>query len=110
MRTTTFALALVLLAACSKSNTSTPPATTADPAAEQQPAEGQPPVDVETPERPQLSAAECEAQGGQVVGDIGDGAIHRPGYLCPDSGEEPLGSIMAEGGGPIPVEGSVCCR
>lgn len=56
-----------------------------------------------------LTAAQCEAEGGKVVGDIGDGAIHAPGYVCPESGKAPLGSIAAEPGGPIAVEGSVCC-
>jgi hypothetical protein len=61
------------------------------------------PPDSETAERPSMTAEECEAQGGQVVGDIGDGAIHRPEYRC-ESGEAPIGSI------PLGVEGSVCCR
>lgn len=56
-----------------------------------------------------MTAAECEAAGGTVVGDIGDGAIHQPDYVCPDSGEPPLASIEPEPGGPIGVEGSVCC-
>ena len=55
-----------------------------------------------------LSSAECEQAGGQVVGDIGDGAIHAPGYRCPGSGAAPLGTIRDEGG-PIAVEGAVCC-
>jgi hypothetical protein len=61
------------------------------------------PPDSEQAERPSMTAEECEAQGGQVVGDIGDGAIHRPEYRC-ESGEPPVGSI------PLGVEGSVCCR
>ena len=56
-----------------------------------------------------MTAAECEAAGGVVVGDIGDGAIHRPDYVCPESGEAPLATIEAEPDGPIAVEGSVCC-
>jgi hypothetical protein len=59
-------------------------------------------------DRPALAPAECEAQGGSVVGDIGDGATHRPGYVCP-SGKPPLGSIAPPAGGPIAVEGAVCC-
>jgi hypothetical protein len=55
-----------------------------------------------------LTAAACEASGGSVVGDIGDGAIHRPDYRCA-SGAKPSGSIRAAEGGPIGVEGSVCC-
>lgn len=60
-------------------------------------------------ERSTLTAEACEQQGGTVVGDIGDGAIHRPDYRCP-SGEPPLGTIQAVEGEPIAVEGSICCR
>lgn len=104
MRISTFAPLLFLLAACSKPP-STPPATPADSAGEDQPV-----TDDASDERPELTAAECEAQGGTVVGDIGDGAIHQPGYVCPDSGAAPIGSIVADPGGPVAVEGSVCCK
>lgn len=66
----------------------------------------------ETPARApqgQLSAAQCEAAGGKVVGDIGDGAIHRVDYVCPESGKSPLGTIAPEPGGPVAIEGAVCC-
>lgn len=62
----------------------------------------------EAPARPPLTVEECEASGGSVVGDIGDGAIHRPEYRCPN-GAKPSGSIRAAEGGPIAIEGSVCC-
>jgi hypothetical protein len=58
--------------------------------------------------RKALAQEECEAQGGTVMGDIGDGATQRPDYLCP-SGKPPLGNIAPPAGGPISVEGSVCC-
>jgi len=58
--------------------------------------------------RTTLTAQACEADGGSVVGDIGDGAIHRPEYRCPN-GAKPTGSIGAAEGGPIAIEGSVCC-
>jgi|SRR6478735_1090596 len=58
--------------------------------------------------RPTLTAQACEANGGAVQGDIGDGAIHRPEYRCPN-GAKPSGSIAAPDGGPIAVEGAVCC-
>ncbi len=60
------------------------------------------------PARPKLTAQACEASGGTVVGDIGDGAIHRPEYRC-SNGAKPSGSIHATEGGPIAIEGSVCC-
>jgi hypothetical protein len=59
-------------------------------------------------ERPTLTRAECVAKGGQVVGDIGDGAIHSPDYVC-ESGEPPIGTIQPVQGDPIAVEGEVCC-
>jgi hypothetical protein len=58
--------------------------------------------------RPALTAEACEAGGGTVVGDIGDGAIHRPDYRCP-GGSPPSGTIRAAEGAPMAVEGSVCC-
>jgi hypothetical protein len=61
-----------------------------------------------TPERKVLTQKECEAQGGGAVGDIGDGATRRPDYLCP-SGKPPLGNIAPPTGGPMAIEGAVCC-
>lgn len=110
MRNIAFALGLVLLAACSKP-ADNPPASSPDPVVSPDPApEDQPDVDDETVERPGITAADCEAQGGTVVGDIGDGAIHKPDYVCPDSGAAPIGSIVADPDGPVSVEGSVCCK
>jgi hypothetical protein len=60
------------------------------------------------PERKALTQEQCEAQGGSVVGDIGDGATQRPDYLC-QGGRPPLGTIAPPAGGPIAVEGAVCC-
>ena len=86
-------LGSLLLALCScggsdadESNDAPPPPLQATPSAE----------------RPSMSAAECEAQGGAVVGDIGDGRIHRPDYRCED-GQAPIADV------PLGVEGSVCC-
>jgi hypothetical protein len=59
-------------------------------------------------ERPLVTSTQCEAQGGSVVGDIGDGAIHRPDYRCAN-GKAPIGTITAEQGEPIATEGAVCC-
>ena len=58
--------------------------------------------------RPSISAEACDANGGSVVGDIGDGAIHRPDYRCMN-GAKPTASIQAAPSGPIAIEGSVCC-
>lgn len=56
----------------------------------------------------ELSAADCEADGGVVVGDIGDGAIFKADYTC-ENGEPPRARISADPAGPMGVEGSVCC-
>ena len=99
------AFVLVLFTSCSKSPANPPPASP------EQAGQGQ--GDAAEPaggKRPELTAAACEKGGGKVVGDIGDGAIHRPDYRCPDSGQPPIGSIAPEPGGPVAVEGAVCCK
>jgi hypothetical protein len=58
--------------------------------------------------RSTLTRAECEAKGGRIVGDIGDGAIHHPDYTC-ENGQPPIGNIRPEEGEPIPTEDEVCC-
>jgi hypothetical protein len=103
MRISAIAVA-VLLVACSKSP-EPQPTTTPEPTGAEKPA-----AHGNDDQRPGLTAVACEGQGGKVVGDIGDGAIHRPEYRCPDSGEPPIGSIVADPGGPVAVEGSVCCK
>jgi len=59
--------------------------------------------------RAELTPEACQALGGDEVGDIGDGKIHRLGYLCAD-GEPPLGVIKRKMGEHQPIEGSVCCQ
>jgi len=58
--------------------------------------------------RPLMTRAECTGIGGTVIGDIGDGAIHRPEYRC-ESGEEPVARITYLEGEPIATDGEVCC-
>jgi len=58
--------------------------------------------------RPSITAEACEGNGGSVVGDIGDGAIHRPDYRCVN-GAKPTANIRSADGEPIAIEGSVCC-
>ena len=58
--------------------------------------------------RPSMTAAECEASGGRVVGDIGDGAMDRADYTC-EGGKAPTGSVRPAEGEPVAVEGAVCC-
>lgn len=96
-----YALASLLVVACGGS-AEPPKEPAAEPAA---PVPGAAPAGGEGAS---LTAEACEASGGTVVGDIGDGAIHRPDYKCP-SGAKPAGSIRAAEGGPVAVEGSVCC-
>jgi hypothetical protein len=74
-----------------------------EPAAQSSPGAGE-----GAPSRSAVTAEACEASGGSVVGDIGDGAIHRADYRCP-SGKPPSGDIRAPVGGPMAVEGSICC-
>jgi hypothetical protein len=57
---------------------------------------------------PEMTRAECTEMGGAIVGDIGDGAIHEPGYVCESNGLPPLGTIV-DSSGPIAIEGEVCC-
>jgi hypothetical protein len=83
----------VVLAGCVSSQPPPPGSSTSDPV------EGG---------RHALSEAECKAQGGSVVGDIGDGATHRSDYVCA-SGKPALGDIALPEQGPFLVEGAVCC-
>jgi hypothetical protein len=71
---------------------------------------GSPPAPAEPSESSSggLTAEQCEASGGSVVGDIGDGATQRPDYKCAN-GAAPSGKIVAPAGGPVAVEGAVCC-
>jgi hypothetical protein len=87
------AVAVALATACKKENTE-----------ETKPPESTPPAS----DRASLTGAECQAQGGTVVGDIGDGAIHKPDYVC-ESGQKPIANIRVAEGEPTPIEGAVCC-
>ena len=60
-------------------------------------------------ERPTMTRQECTAAGGDLVGDIGDGAIHRPEYRCESNGEAPIATVVPAEGEPIAREGEVCC-
>ena len=55
-----------------------------------------------------LSPEECKARDGTIVGDTGDGATHRPDYVC-TSGKAPLGDIVLANNEPFGIEGAVCC-
>jgi hypothetical protein len=59
--------------------------------------------------RPEINADECAQQGGVIVNDIGDGAIHRDDYLCEGTGMPPIGTVIPREGEPIAREGQVCC-
>ena len=97
----------VLVAACGGGGTP-PPEQAAAPAAEPPPpappgtGEAPLPGAEETAGRPQMTVEECEARGA-VVGDPGDGSVHRPEFRCPD-GREPIGTV------PSGIEGAVCCE
>lgn len=109
MRHLFIALAL-MLTACGGSDSEEETAPTAAPAGGEDTGSedtgGEPPIEDPplpmAPQRPEMTVEECEGQGATVVGDIGDGAIHREDYVCP-SGAAPIGSVA------LGVEGSVCC-
>lgn len=96
-------LALAISAAACGGKQSTP--TTSGEASGSEGATPAPPMT----SSPSMTAADCNAAGGQVVGDIGDGAVHRPDYRCAN-GTPPIGHIAPEAGQPVAVEGAVCCR
>jgi len=72
-----------------------------------------PPADFISPspnvQRAELSLEECLATGGRVRGDIGDGAIHAPDFVCESSGQPPIGIIRQSSDGAMAIEGAVCC-
>jgi len=104
MRHLLIALVVCMLAACGSDaeEPTTSPEEGAETSGEESPPVEDPPLPMAGAERPEMTVEECEGQGATVVGDIGDGAIHRPDYLCP-SGVEPIGRIA------LGIEGSVCC-
>jgi hypothetical protein len=87
-----FAICL-LLGACAQTVNDTPPPSTAEKFA---------------PSRPALNRQDCLDAGGLVVGDIGDGRIHRQDYACPN-GQSPIGTIIYGKEEAMPLEGEVCC-
>ena len=59
-------------------------------------------------DRTPLTQEQCAAKNGIVVTDPGDGRTHLTDYVCP-SGKVPFGDIVSSGGGPVFIEGAVCC-
>jgi hypothetical protein len=96
------ALFLLFFGACGDSEPTTEPPPGETTGEEIPPPEETPPEETPAGERPTMTGEECESQGGTVVGDIGDGAVHRPDYVCPN-GSPPIGTV------PVGIEGSVCC-
>ena len=92
MRTTLAIAFSMFLAACGSSKPDTEEPTTTN-TTEEQPAEEQP-----AEEAAAVTPEECEASGGQVVGDIGDGNVQ-----CPAGTFE---SSKVSGG----VEAMLCCQ
>ena len=106
MRTTLVLILTFSLFGCGNDSSEAAPPTDDEPVGSEVPPgpgdPGGPGLGEPTAERPQMTAEACEGQGGTVVGDIGDGAVHRPDYRCAD-GQEPIGTV------PSGIEGSVCC-
>ncbi len=50
-----------------------------------------------------LTATACEAAGGELLGDMGNGAIHRADYRCPDTGKKAVGIVRSG------LEAAACC-
>lgn len=57
----------------------------------------------------EVTRQECLEQGGQIVGDIGDGVIFEPDYVCESNGQPPVAIVVPAPGEPIANEGEVCC-
>jgi hypothetical protein len=57
----------------------------------------------------QISRQDCIDQGGQVIGDIGNGAIFLPTYVCERNGLPPTDVVIASPGEPVATDGEVCC-
>lgn len=108
MRTLIAMMLFGLVAACGSS--STPPTeptptepTPTDPSQTDpnEPGAEEPLPTDEPAARPTMTVEECEKVG-TLVGDPGDGSVHRPEFRCPN-GSEPVGTV------PLGIEGSVCC-
>ena len=59
-------------------------------------------------EREKMSPTVCKERGGEIIGDLGDGRIHRADFICAN-GQPPLGIIEFPKEGQIAIEGAVCC-
>lgn len=59
--------------------------------------------------RPTFSRQECLDAAGVIVGDIGEGAIHRDDYLCELTQQPPIADIVPIQGEQVAIEGEVCC-
>ena len=57
----------------------------------------------------QVTRQECIDQGGEIIGDIGNGAIFQSDYVCDSNGQAPTAVIVPAAGEPIAIEGEVCC-
>jgi hypothetical protein len=60
-------------------------------------------------DRLEITRTECVDQGGEIVGDIGDGATQAEDYVCESNGAAPMANVVASEGEPIASEGEVCC-
>ncbi len=89
-----------LASACGPNKPATNPPEPAAPTGEDPP----PPLGDQHPtaDRPTFTVEQCEDEGGTIVGDPGDGSVHREDYRC-ENGEPPIARIDSG------IEGSVCC-
>ena len=58
----------------------------------------------------QITRGQCLDQGGIVVGDIGNGQVFLPGYVCEINDLPPIAFVQAGPGEAIASEGEVCWK
>jgi len=60
-------------------------------------------ISAPAPQTGSLTVASCEAAGGSVVTDPGNGSVHEKGFLCRGTDKPPIGSME------FGIEAAVCC-
>ena len=62
------------------------------------------------PSLDQVTDEDCILMDGEIVGDIGNGAIFKDDYLCDSNGFPPIGMVQQDENSEVfYIEGAVCC-